>query len=741
MSSGQSQQFCVRWNSHLGSIGAAFPQLLAGQRFVDVTLACEGHQVHCHRLVLAACSTFFENLLGENPCKHPIIILPREIKLWAIQALVDFMYKGEVNVSQAGLPDLMKCAEILKIRGLCGSDAALDLNQIASPGAGSTTSGSSSAGTTTNAQLHQHTESSSNQSGQRGSSPQRTESKGQKNSALSGTKGGNNFLNSLNLHPVASSTPSKVSSSQQQQSSNLRTCSDEGDTSDNGGCGNDMVIKTEDLVIDEDIAKSEDEDDDMEQDANEKQQAEDDEVIADDEIDEYMEDIVDQDLPSFSKHDNDDDRHSRTSNSHANAFTITITDDTSSNSTSAQQTIEDSAKRRSPKKKQPSSSSPPPSSSSSLLSILTRGSIRVKSNENLFDNYKQQQTPEHKTNKKSASRQLVFPSYGIDGSGDGDDGGGGSGDGSRLSVDDGTDPGTTGIPSSLVYNRNAMDIYVKPKKSRQGTSTSSNAEEHGSELSTDGFENIICSPNLPQLSGTVMHSYHDDDYDDDFDIQILPDDSSLTNGGDSDCDEAIYPPPLLPFTNSETSITRVPFGKSDRNNGGTELLTPMRKQRMGRGGKMVQRLSRSGSSSTISHSGEVKISSLLNGVAIPPSAFVLRNPRGNQPRSYNTDALWAALMDVKAGESIYRASQIHKVPRKTLRNWMKRWDIKSAYPMPRQLKEAAEKKRIIKELTEQSGPEVLLSHHLQQASQTQSMSTPGGQQQSRHLLGNASCAN
>lgn len=170
MSSGQSQQFCVRWNSHLGSIGAAFPQLLAGQRFVDVTLACEGHQVHCHRLVLAACSTFFENLLGENPCKHPIIILPREIKLWAIQALVDFMYKGEVNVSQAGLPDLMKCAEILKIRGLCGSDAALNLNQITSPGGGSSGSSSSAGGNPSGQQRE-----STNQSGQRGTSPQRME--------------------------------------------------------------------------------------------------------------------------------------------------------------------------------------------------------------------------------------------------------------------------------------------------------------------------------------------------------------------------------------------------------------------------------------------------------------------------------------------------------------------------------------------------------------------------------------
>ncbi|XP_075156321.1 uncharacterized protein LOC142229631 [Haematobia irritans] len=130
MSPSHRQEFCVRWNSHLGSIGAAFPQLLAGQRFVDVTLACEGHQVHCHRLVLAACSSYFENILAENPCKHPVIILPSEIKLWEIQALVDFMYKGEVNVTQAGLPQLLRCAEQLRIRGLYGSDAALNLNQL-----------------------------------------------------------------------------------------------------------------------------------------------------------------------------------------------------------------------------------------------------------------------------------------------------------------------------------------------------------------------------------------------------------------------------------------------------------------------------------------------------------------------------------------------------------------------------------------------------------------------------------
>ncbi|GAB0097916.1 hypothetical protein DMENIID0001_135990 [Sergentomyia squamirostris] len=114
----QQPKMNVQWNNHLQSLGTEFPRMLTTQRFVDVTLACEGRRIHCHRVVLAACSSYFEDLLEENPAQHPIIILPKNVKYWMIQALVDFMYRGEVNVSEESFNELIECAELLQIHPL-----------------------------------------------------------------------------------------------------------------------------------------------------------------------------------------------------------------------------------------------------------------------------------------------------------------------------------------------------------------------------------------------------------------------------------------------------------------------------------------------------------------------------------------------------------------------------------------------------------------------------------------------
>lgn len=95
-----------------------FSQLLDRGCFCDVTLACEGQTIKCHRVVLCACSTYFDSLLTNvSTDKDPIIIM-RDCKFKDIKWLIEFMYKGEINVEHENLASLLKTAEELRIKGL-----------------------------------------------------------------------------------------------------------------------------------------------------------------------------------------------------------------------------------------------------------------------------------------------------------------------------------------------------------------------------------------------------------------------------------------------------------------------------------------------------------------------------------------------------------------------------------------------------------------------------------------------
>lgn len=131
-----SQQFCLRWNNYQSNLTSVFDQLLQSESFVDVTLACDGHSLKAHKMILSACSPYFRNLFFENPCRHPIVIM-RDVTFPQLKAVVEFMYKGEINVSQEQLAPLLKVAESLKIRGLAEVNAEHELGPPAPPRAAS----------------------------------------------------------------------------------------------------------------------------------------------------------------------------------------------------------------------------------------------------------------------------------------------------------------------------------------------------------------------------------------------------------------------------------------------------------------------------------------------------------------------------------------------------------------------------------------------------------------------------
>ncbi|XP_054734575.1 protein bric-a-brac 1-like [Anastrepha obliqua] len=116
------QQFCLRWNNYQSNLMSVFDQLLQTESFVDVTLACDGHSIKAHKMILSACSPYFQMLFSDTPCQHPIVIM-RDVNWCDLKSIVEFMYRGEINVSQDQIGPLLRIAEMLKVRGLADVSA------------------------------------------------------------------------------------------------------------------------------------------------------------------------------------------------------------------------------------------------------------------------------------------------------------------------------------------------------------------------------------------------------------------------------------------------------------------------------------------------------------------------------------------------------------------------------------------------------------------------------------------
>lgn len=112
-----ASQFSLRWNNYVSHVTEAFNVLRFENDLVDVTLCCDGGKIRAHKMLLSACSSYFKQIFKENPCQHPVIIF-RNFKYEDLNAIINFMYHGEVNIFQEQLESFLNTAELLEVKGL-----------------------------------------------------------------------------------------------------------------------------------------------------------------------------------------------------------------------------------------------------------------------------------------------------------------------------------------------------------------------------------------------------------------------------------------------------------------------------------------------------------------------------------------------------------------------------------------------------------------------------------------------
>ena len=134
------EKFNLQWNDFQENAKTTFHDLADDKDFTDVTLASEeGNQFTAHKVILAASSPFFRNTLKKNQHSHPLMYM-HNIASDDLTALLNFIYRGEVQIVQENLARFLGLADQLKIKGLEGagsghsSDSEKSKNKIKEEG-------------------------------------------------------------------------------------------------------------------------------------------------------------------------------------------------------------------------------------------------------------------------------------------------------------------------------------------------------------------------------------------------------------------------------------------------------------------------------------------------------------------------------------------------------------------------------------------------------------------------------
>ena len=122
----------ISYEQFNSNAGQAFKSFRKEQDLLDVTLVCDDGEIDAHKLVLYSGSEFFKSALKKSKHQHPLLYM-KGIKIKYLEEILDFLYKGEVNIALDDFKEFIETASDLQIKGITedkiSSFAQLDLSQ------------------------------------------------------------------------------------------------------------------------------------------------------------------------------------------------------------------------------------------------------------------------------------------------------------------------------------------------------------------------------------------------------------------------------------------------------------------------------------------------------------------------------------------------------------------------------------------------------------------------------------
>ena len=123
-----SQKFHLQWNEFQKNITTSIKDFRGD--FCDITLVSEDNiKIEAHKVILAASSNLFRDILGHNSHPNPLIYM-RGIKDDHLAAAVDFIYHGQTSINEENINDFLQVAGELQLKGLSGTEEPnLEMNK------------------------------------------------------------------------------------------------------------------------------------------------------------------------------------------------------------------------------------------------------------------------------------------------------------------------------------------------------------------------------------------------------------------------------------------------------------------------------------------------------------------------------------------------------------------------------------------------------------------------------------